>query len=99
LFKNTNGSIIKEERKEETERSIKGEEEEKNNYNKTKNDNKRLNISMLTPLKMKNKSKDKDKKDEQRLKAFFKNDSQSSLIVEESNKNGNHSPMVENNKE
>lgn len=99
LFKNTNGSIIKEERKEETERSIKGEEEEKNNYNKVKNDNKRLNISMLTPLKMKSKSKDKDKNDEQRLKAFFKNDSQSSLIVEESNKNGNHSPMVENNKE
>ena len=96
LFKNTNGSIIKEERREETERSIKGEEE-KNNYNKSKNDNKRLNISMLTPLKMKNKSKDKDKKDELRLKTFFKNDSQSSLIVEESNKNGNHSPMEGNN--
>ena len=96
LFKNTNGSIIKEERKEETERSIKGTEEEKNNSHKSKNDKKRINLSMLTPpTKMKNKSKDKDNKNENKMKNYLKSNSQSSLIVD-SNRNSNCSRENDN---
>ena len=95
LFKNTNGSIIKEERKEETERSKKGKEEEKNNSNASKNDKKRINLSSLTPLKLKNKSKDKENKNERKIKSFVKSDSHSSLIID-SNRSYNHSGVEEN---
>ena len=96
LFKNTNGSIIKEERKEETKKSIKGIEEEKNNCDKSKNDTKRINLSMLTPLKLRNISKNKENKNDQKIKSFVKNYSQSSLIVD-SNKSSNNSRLKENN--
>ena len=98
LFNNTNGSIIKEERKEETERSNK--EEEKNNI--SKKENKRNNLRMLTPFKIKNitKDKDKDSKEEKKYNTInnIKNDSQSSLLFENSNKSGNNSQLKEENK-
>ena len=94
-FKQINGSIIKEERKEETERSKKGKEEEKNNSNASKNDKKRINLSSLTPLKLKNKSKDKENKNERKIKSFVKSDSHSSLIID-SNRSYNHSGVEEN---
>ena len=81
LFKNTNKSIIKEERKEDTEKSIK--EEEKNN-NKSNNDNRKQNLSMITPLKLRTKSNDNGKKEEKKNdeRKILKNDSQSSLLAE-----------------
>ena len=97
LFNNTNGSIIKEERKEETEKSIK--EEEKNN-NKSKNENKRQNLSVLTPFKMKKRSKDKENKEEKKFNTIvnIKSENQSSLLVENSNKTDNNSQIKEEKK-
>ena len=97
LFNNTNGSIIKEERKEETERSIK--EEEKNN-NKSKDENKRQNLSVLTPFKLKKRSKDKENKEEKKFNTIdnIKSENQSSLLVENINKTDNHSQIKEDKK-
>ena len=96
LFNNTNGSIIKEERKEETDRSNK--EEEKNNL--SQKENKRNNLRRLTPFKIKNKTNDKDSKEEKKFNTIniIKNDSQSSLLIENSNKSGSNSQLKEENK-
>ena len=96
LFNNTNGSIIKEERKEETDRSNK--EEEKNNL--SHKENKRNNLRRLTPFKIKNKTNDKDSKEEKKFNTInnIKNDSQSSLLIENSNKSGSNSQLKEENK-
>ena len=94
IFNNTNGSIIKEEKKEETERTYK--EEEKNNWNLSSiNDSKRKNLSEQASFKIKNKSKDKQKKEEKKLSNSIKlkNDSQNSLLIENSNKSDSHSQL------
>ena len=94
IFNNTNGSIIKEEKKEETERTYK--EEEKNNWNLSSiNDSKRKNLSEQASFKIKNKSKDKQKKEEKKQNNNFKlkNDSQNSLLIENSNKSDSHSKL------
>ena len=51
---------------------------------------------MLTPLKIKNRTKNKENINEQKIKSFVKNYSQSSLIVD-SNKSSNNSRLRENN--
>ena len=76
LFNNTNGLIIREERKEDTEKSNK--EEEKN----------QKNLSTMTPFKLKNKSRDKKNREERKFNSTknLKNESQSSLLIENSKK-------------
>jgi len=97
LFKNTNKSIIKEERKEDTEKSIK--EEEKNN-NKSSNENRRQNLSMITPLKLRTKSNDNGKNEEKKNdeRKILKNDSQSSLLAENSHRSLEYEQMNDKNK-
>lgn len=89
LFNNTNGSIIKEERKEDTERSKK--EEEKNNSNKSKMENKKINSSVLTPFKIKNRQKNKENEEEKKYNTIdnITYENQSSLLGENSNKSEN----------
>ena len=93
LFNNTNGSIIKEERKEETERSIR--EEEKNNNNLSKHMKTKTNLSALTPFKIKKKTKDKENnKEEKKFNTIDnKNENTSSLLIENSNKSEIHSQI------
>ena len=98
LFNNTNGSIIKEERKEETEKSLK--EEEKNNYNLSANENKRQNLSFQTSFKKNKKSKSKEKQEEIKCNSMnkIKNESQSSLLIDNSVKSDNNMHFKEDNK-
>ena len=96
LFNNTNGSIIKEERKEDTDRSNK--EEEKNAL--SHKENKRNNLQILTPFKIKNKSKDKDNKEDKKFNTInnIKSENQSSLLIDNSNKSSSHGQLKEENK-
>ena len=86
LFNNTNGSIIREERKEDTEKSNK--EEEKNQKNISLEEFKKHNLSTMTPFKLKNKSRDKKNKEEKKYNSTIniKNESQCSLLIENSYK-------------
>ena len=94
LFKNTNRTIIKEERKEE---SIPNKEEEKNNI--THNDIKNQNNWMINPLKINNKLKDVENMEENKNNKIkiIKNDSQGSLLIESSNKELENMQKKENN--
>ena len=99
LFNNTNGSIIKEEKKEETERTYR--EEEKNNFNLSSvNENRRKNLSEQGSFKIKNKSKEKQKNEEKKLhnNMKLKNDSRISLLIDNSNKNDSHSYLKDEEK-